>query len=55
MSITKKDKEFLWVEAYRPQCIDDCILPERMKGYFREMVAKGQLVVTFFVLQTLVG
>lgn len=43
MSITKKDKEFLWVEAYRPQCIDDCILPERMKGYFREMVAKGQL------------
>lgn len=43
MSIEKKSKEFLWVESYRPARIADCILPERMKSYFQEMVNQGQL------------
>lgn len=36
-------KEFLWVEKYRPQTIDQCILPDRYKKTFKEFVAKGQL------------
>lgn len=28
----------LWVESYRPQTIEDCILPERMKKPFQEYV-----------------
>lgn len=29
---------FLWVEKYRPQCIDDCILPPRLKAVFKEQL-----------------
>lgn len=36
-------EEFLWVEKYRPKVISDCVLPERMKEYFTEMVKKGEL------------
>lgn len=39
----KKLGEFLWVEAYRPQKIADCILPPRLKDYFQEQVDAGQL------------
>ena len=28
------DKLFLWVEKYRPQKIDECILPEATKKIF---------------------
>jgi DNA polymerase III delta prime subunit len=35
--------EFLWVEKYRPQVISDCVLPERLKATFTEIVQKGQL------------
>lgn len=34
---------FLWVEKYRPQRIEDCILPERMQNIFTEMVKTGEL------------
>lgn len=34
--------EFLWVERYRPQTIDDCILPMSLKNTFKDMVAKGE-------------
>jgi len=34
--------EFLWVEKYRPQTIDDCILPVSLKKTFKDMVAKGE-------------
>lgn len=43
MGIEKIDGEFLWVEAYRPQKVADCILPPRMKDYFQDLVDKGQL------------
>jgi len=35
--------EFLWVEKYRPQTIEDCILPEQTKKTFLEFVNKGEI------------
>jgi DNA polymerase III delta prime subunit len=35
--------EFLFVEKYRPQVIDDCILPDDTKKTFKEFVAKGEI------------
>jgi len=35
--------EFLFVEKYRPQVIDDCILPDDTKKIFKEFVAKGEI------------
>lgn len=35
--------QYLWVEKYRPQKIDDCILPESMKKTFREFIDSGEL------------
>ena len=36
-------KEFLWVEKYRPQKIEDCILPKRIKDTFQEIVDQGNV------------
>jgi DNA polymerase III delta prime subunit len=41
--IESNDKQFLWVEKYRPQKIDDCILPESLKKTFKDYVAQGEL------------
>ena len=35
--------DFLFVEKYRPQVIDDCILPDETKKTFKEFVAKGEI------------
>jgi len=35
--------EFLWVEKYRPQKIEDCILPEQTKKTFLEFLNKGEV------------
>jgi len=35
--------EFLWVEKYRPQKIEDCILPEQTKKPFLEFLNKGEI------------
>ena len=35
--------EFLWVEKYRPQKIEDCILPEQTKKTFLEFLNKGEI------------
>jgi DNA polymerase III delta prime subunit len=35
--------EFLFVEKYRPQVIDDCILPDDTKKTFKEFVKKGEI------------
>ena len=32
--------EFLWVEEYRPQNIDDCILPQTLNTTFSEFFQK---------------
>jgi DNA polymerase III delta prime subunit len=36
-------EQYLWVEKYRPQKIDDCILPESLKNTFKEFIASGEL------------
>ena len=36
-------KKFLWVEQYRPQKIDDCILPDNIKKPFKGFVEKGEI------------
>ena len=36
-------KEFLWVEKYRPNIIDDCILPQNIKEVFKGFVKQGEL------------
>ena len=36
-------EQYLWVEKYRPQIIDDCILPEHLKKTFKEFVSTGEL------------
>jgi len=35
--------DFLFVERYRPQVIDDCILPDETKKTFKEFVEKGEI------------
>lgn len=35
--------EFLFVEKYRPQKVEDCILPERLKKVFQEYVNKKEI------------
>ena len=35
--------DFLWVEKYRPQTIDDVILPADLKEFFKEVVKSGEL------------
>jgi len=37
-----KENEFLWVEKYRPQTIEDCILPTELKKTFMDMVKRGE-------------
>jgi DNA polymerase III delta prime subunit len=34
---------YLWVEKYRPQNIEECILPETLKKTFKEFIASGEL------------
>jgi DNA polymerase III delta prime subunit len=35
--------DFLFVERYRPQVIDDCILPDDIKKTFKEFVERGEI------------
>jgi DNA polymerase III delta prime subunit len=41
MQVTEDN--FLWVEKYRPQKIDDCVLPDSLKNTFKEMIGSGEL------------
>ena len=41
--IETRDDMFLWVEKYRPQKIDDCVLPESLKNTFKEYISHGEL------------
>jgi len=38
-----RDDQFLWVEKYRPQKIDDCVLPESLKTTFKQYISQGEL------------
>jgi DNA polymerase III delta prime subunit len=35
--------QYLWVEKYRPQTIEECILPDSMKKTFKEFINSGEL------------
>ena len=39
----KMSNEYLWVEKYRPQTIDDTILPKKLKQTFQKIVEGGEL------------
>ena len=43
--IESRNDQYLWVEKYRPQKIDDCILPEAMKNTFKQYLAQGEQLV----------
>lgn len=43
MTIESKDNQFLWVERYRPQTINECILPESIKTTFNNYIKQGEL------------
>lgn len=36
-------KSFLWSEKYRPQTVQDCILPDALKQQFQQMVDSGDI------------
>jgi DNA polymerase III delta prime subunit len=36
-------EQFLWTEKYRPQRIEDCVIPQYLKETFQEYVAKEQI------------
>ena len=38
-----KPENFLWTERYRPQTIEDCILPDSLKKTFKEFIDSGEL------------
>jgi DNA polymerase III delta prime subunit len=46
--IESRDDQFLWVEKYRPQTIDECILPEAMKETFKKYLDQGELPTFLF-------
>ena len=35
--------DFIWVEKYRPQTIEECILPESIKKTFRDFLSSGEI------------
>jgi DNA polymerase III delta prime subunit len=35
--------DFIWVEKYRPQTIEECILPDNIKKTFKEFLNKGEI------------
>jgi len=35
--------DFLWVEKYRPQTVDECILPEETKVMFKGFIQQGEI------------
>ena len=43
MTIESKDNQFLWCEKYRPNNIDNCILPESIKSTFQNYIQQGQI------------
>lgn len=43
MTLQFNSEEKLWVEKYRPQTIDDCILKTKVKSDFKEIVKSGHI------------
>jgi DNA polymerase III delta prime subunit len=49
------NKNFLWTEVYRPQTINDCILPDEVKQTFNSFVEQGQIPNLMFAGTSGVG
>jgi DNA polymerase III delta prime subunit len=43
--IEVNEDQFLWTEKYRPQTINECILPQHVKDTFNEYIKKGELPI----------
>lgn len=41
--IETNQREYLWVEKYRPKKIEDCILPIQLKDYFKGVIKSGKI------------
>jgi DNA polymerase III delta prime subunit len=41
--IDSREEQFLWVEKYRPQKIEDCVLPQSLKDTFKQYIDQGEL------------
>ena len=37
------NERFTWVEKYRPQTIEDCILPDSIKKTFKDFLNTGEI------------
>ena len=37
------NKDFLWVEKYRPKTVDECILPDDLKNTFQQFVNQNNV------------
>ena len=46
--IDSRDEMYLWVEKYRPQTIDECVLPDSLKKTFHEYISQGELPTFLF-------
>lgn len=46
--IDSRDEMFLWCEKYRPQKIEDCVLPEGIKKTFNDYISQGELPTFLF-------
>ncbi len=46
------DNQFIWEEKYRPQCIEDMILPAKLKAQFQNYMVTKQIPNMLFVSTT---
>ena len=41
--IDSRDELYLWVEKYRPQTVEECVLPQHLKDTFKQYIERGDL------------
>jgi len=42
-ALSKNDKEYIWIERYRPKNVDDIVLPEDLKLKVKEWIKDGEI------------
>ena len=42
--------DFIWVEKYRPDTIDECILPQGIKKTFQDFLNAGEITNMILVM-----
>ena len=43
-----KDNQFIWAEKYRPESINEVILPNNLKNTFSNLIEKGEVTNLLF-------